>query len=60
MSQLLVDHNLLDETDHQQGNRGYEENVDEQTNRIATHQPQQPHNYQYHSNRPQHLIFLPD
>ena len=27
MSQLPIDHDLLTETDHQQGNRGYEENV---------------------------------
>jgi hypothetical protein len=30
------------------------------THRIATHQPQQPQNYQYHSNGPQHLSLLPD
>jgi hypothetical protein len=30
------------------------------TDCIATHQPQHPQNYQYNSNRPQHLILLPD
>jgi hypothetical protein len=60
ISQLPVDHNLLTDTDHQQGNRGYEENMDERTHRIATHQPQQPQKYQDNSNRPQHLILLSD
>jgi hypothetical protein len=47
MSQLLVDHNLPTEIDHKQGNRGYEENVDEHTHRKAGPQPKQPQKDQY-------------
>jgi hypothetical protein len=60
MPQLPVDHNLLIETDQQQGNSGYEENVDERTHRKSAHQPQQPQHYQYNSNRPKHVILLSD
>jgi hypothetical protein len=60
MSQLLVDHNLLTETDYQQGNRGCEENVDERTHRKAGNQPQNPQNDQYDRYRPQHVTLLSD
>jgi hypothetical protein len=60
MSQLLVDHNLLTETDYQQGNRGCEENVDERTHRKPGTQPKNPQNDQYDRYRPQHLILLSD
>jgi hypothetical protein len=60
MSQLLVDHNLLTEADHQQGNRGCEENVDERTHRKTGTQPQNPQNDQYDRYRPQHVILLSD
>ncbi len=56
MSQLPVDHNLLTETDQQQGNRSHIENVDEQTHRKAGTQPHHPQDYQYDRYRPHRLI----
>ena len=60
MSQIPVDHHFLSETDHKQGNRGHEENVDERAHRKSDAQSQQPQNNEYHGNRPQHLIPLSD
>jgi hypothetical protein len=60
MSQLPVEHRLLTKTDQQQGNRGYNENVDERTHRKPGTQPKNPQNDQYDRYRPQHLILLSD
>jgi hypothetical protein len=58
MSQFQVNHNLPTDTDQHQGNRGYNESMDERTHRKTGHKPQQPQNYQYESYRPQHVILL--
>jgi len=58
MSQLLVDHSFLTEINHQQGNRGCEENVDGRTHRKAGTHSQSPQNDQYDGYRPQHVNLL--
>jgi hypothetical protein len=39
-------------------NRDHQQNMDKPAHRVTAHQSQQPQNYQYHSDRPQHIILL--
>ena len=50
----------LNDSDQHDDNGNDQQDMNKITHRIAGHQPQQPQNYQYHSNRPQHLIPLSD
>jgi len=55
----LYDFSPLNDSYQHYNNCDDKQNVDEPTHRIAAHQPQQPQNYQYHSDCPQHLLLLP-
>jgi hypothetical protein len=48
----------LDDSDQDDDNGNNQQNVNKITHRIAGNQPQQPQNYQYDSDRPQHGISL--
>jgi hypothetical protein len=50
----------LNETDYQDDNGNDQYDVNKPSQRVTGYQPQQPQNYQYNSNRPQHLILLSD
>ena len=50
----------LNDSDQHNDNGNDQQDMNKITHRIATHKPQQPQNYQYDSNRPQHDISLPD
>jgi hypothetical protein len=48
----------LNETDYQDDNGNDQYDVNKPSQRVTGYQPQQPQNYQYNSDRPQHLILL--
>jgi len=50
----------LDDSDQDDDNSNDQQDMNKVTHRIATHHPQQPQNYQYNGDRPQHMISLPD
>ena len=50
----------LDDPDQNDDNGNDQQDVNKITHRIAGHQPQQPQNYQYDSDRLQHRISLLD
>jgi len=50
----------LDDSDQDDDNGNDQQNVNKMAHRIAGHQPQQPQNYEYNSDRPQHMTSLPD
>jgi hypothetical protein len=50
----------LNEADYQDDDSNDQQNMNKIAQCIASYQTQQPQNYQYHSNRPQHLSLLPD
>jgi hypothetical protein len=50
----------LNKTDYQDDNSNDQYDVNEPSQRVTGYQPQQPQNYQYNSNCPQHLILLSD
>jgi len=59
-SSLLNGPPPLNDSDQHDDNGDDQQDMNKVTHRIATHQPQQPQNYQYDGNRPQHVILLPD
>jgi len=50
----------LNDSDQHNDNGNDQQDMNKITHRIATHQPQQPQNYQNDSDRPQHMIPLLD
>jgi hypothetical protein len=50
----------LNESDYQDDDGNDQQDMNKITQRIAGDQPQQPQNYQYYSNCPQHMILLSD
>lgn len=58
-SRELHDSPALNDVEQHADNRNYQQNVNKPAHRITGRQPQYPHNYQYHSYCPQHLILLP-
>jgi hypothetical protein len=50
----------LNDSDQHNDNGNDQQDMNKITYRIAGHQPQEPQNYQYYSNGPQHVILLPD
>jgi hypothetical protein len=48
------------DSDQHNANGNKQQEMNKITHRIATYRPQQPQNYQYHSNRPQDVILLSD
>ena len=48
----------LNNPDQHDDNGNHQQDVNKPSHRVTAHQPQQPQNYQYHSDRPQHLILL--
>jgi hypothetical protein len=48
----------LNDSDQHNNNGNNQQGMDEPAHRIATYQAQQPQNYQYNSNRPQHVLLL--
>jgi len=50
----------LNEPNHHHNDCDDQQDMNKITKRIAAHQPQQPQNYQYDSDRPQHMILLSD
>jgi len=48
----------LNETDYQDDNGNDQYDVNKPSQRVTGYQPQQPQNYQYNSNCPQHVILL--
>src|SRR5208283_5385027 len=48
----------LNNVDQHDDNSNYQQDVNQPSHRVTGHQPQHPQNYQYHSDRPQHMILL--
>ena len=60
---MATRHLALNEADYHNDNGNHQQDVNKPSHRVTAHQPQQPQNYQYHCNRPQHPFFslsLPD
>ena len=57
---LFYNFSPLNDSYQHYNNCDYKQNMDEPVNRITAHHPQQPQNQQYHSDRPQHLVLLPN
>jgi hypothetical protein len=54
----LLPSSSLNEADYNNDNSNHQRDVNEPSHRVTGDQPQQPQNYQYYSNRPQHVILL--
>jgi hypothetical protein len=54
----LLPSSSLNKADYQNDNGNHQRDVNEPSHRVTGDQPQQPQNYQYYSNRPQHVILL--
>lgn len=57
-NRALLPSSSLNEADYHNDNGNHQRDVNEPSHRITGHQPQQPQNYQYYSNRPQHGMLL--
>jgi hypothetical protein len=55
-SHRLKDFSPLNDPDQYDNNCDHKQNMDEPTHRVTAHQPECPQNYQYYSDRPQHMI----
>lgn len=54
----LLSSSSLNYIEQNQDNGNYQQDVNQPSHRVATHQSQHPQNYQYHSDRPQHTFLL--
>jgi hypothetical protein len=56
----LLPSSPLDEAHYHNDDGNHQYDMDEPSHRVTGYQPQQPQNYQYYSNCPQHMILLSD
>jgi hypothetical protein len=54
----LLPSSPLKKADYHDDNGNHQRDMNDPTHRMTGHQPQQPQNYQYYGNRPQHGILL--
>jgi hypothetical protein len=59
-SHRLKDFSPLNDSDQHHNNCDHKQNMNKPSHGVTAHQTQEPQNYQYRGNCPQHWILLPD